>query len=98
MSVHSQEESRVASLTAQAEASTAHAVSTLPERVKQVAVHTKEQTLRVIGTVAQQVQKENDLAVVSVMILGISYICAHVPMSPRARTSVPDDWSVIKVS
>ena len=33
-----------------------------------------------------------------VMILGISYICAHVPMSLRARTSVPDDWLVIKVS
>ena len=25
-------------------------------------------------------------------VSGISYICAHVPMSPRARTSVPDDW------
>ena len=34
----------------------------------------------------------------SVTILVISYICAHVPMSPRARTSVPDDWLVIKVS
>ena len=33
-----------------------------------------------------------------VMILVISCICAHVPMSPRARTSVPDDWLVIKVS
>ena len=32
------------------------------------------------------------------MILVISCICAHVPMSPRARTSVPDDWLVIKVS
>ena len=27
-----------------------------------------------------------------------SYICAHVPMSLRARTSVPGDWLVIKVS
>ena len=27
---------------------------------------------------------------------GISYICAHVPMRPRARTSVPDDWFSIK--
>ena len=27
-----------------------------------------------------------------VTIMGISYICAHVPMSPWARTSVPDDW------
>ena len=35
---------------------------------------------------------------INVTITGISYICAHVPMSPRARTSVPDDWSVIKVS
>ena len=34
----------------------------------------------------------------AVMILGISYICAHVPMSLRARISVPDDWLVIKVS
>ena len=25
-------------------------------------------------------------------------ICAHVPMSPRARTSVPDDRSQIKVT
>ena len=25
---------------------------------------------------------------------GISYICAHAPMSPRARTSAPDErWS-----
>ena len=22
----------------------------------------------------------------------MSYICVHVPMSPRARTSVPDEW------
>ena len=22
-------------------------------------------------------------------------ICAHVPMSPRARTSVPDEWSAV---
>ena len=29
---------------------------------------------------------------------GISYISAYVPMSPRARTSVPDDWLVIEVS
>ena len=34
----------------------------------------------------------------TVMILVISCIYAHVPMSPRARTSVPDDWLVIKVS
>ena len=33
-----------------------------------------------------------------VTIMGISYICAHVPMSPRARTSVPDDWLTIKVT
>ena len=35
---------------------------------------------------------------VVVTILGISYIYAHVPMSPRARTSVLDDWLVTKVS
>ena len=29
---------------------------------------------------------------------GISYICAHVPMSLRARTSVPDEWFSIKVT
>ena len=29
---------------------------------------------------------------------GISYICAHVPMSARARTSVPDEWFTIKVT
>ena len=34
----------------------------------------------------------------SVTILGISYICAHVPMSPWARTSVPDEWFLIKVT
>ena len=33
-----------------------------------------------------------------VRILVISCICAHVPINPRARTSVPDDWLVIKVS
>ena len=36
--------------------------------------------------------------VIFVIILGISYIGAHVPMSPRARTSVPDDWLVTKAS
>ena len=29
---------------------------------------------------------------------GISYVCTHVPMSPRARTSASDDWFLIKVS
>ena len=24
-------------------------------------------------------------------------LCAHVPMSPRVRTSVPDEWSTVKV-
>ena len=24
-------------------------------------------------------------------------ICAHVPMSHRVRTSVPDEWSTVKV-
>ena len=33
-----------------------------------------------------------------VMTLVISCICAHVPMSPRARTSVPDDWLITKAS
>ena len=35
---------------------------------------------------------------VVVTIMGISYICAHVPMSPRARTSASNAWYRIKVT
>ena len=63
--VRSQVESRVASLAVEAKASTAHAVSALSKCVKEVVVHTEEQTLRIIGTVAQQLEKEIEAAAVS---------------------------------
>ena len=50
---------------AQAKTSMAHVVSALFECVKEVAAHTEEQTLCVIGIVTQRLEKEVEAAVVS---------------------------------
>ena len=63
-------ESRVASLAAQAEASTAHAASALSEHVKEVAVHMKEQTLCIAGNVAHQLKKEIETVAASTAMTG----------------------------
>ena len=57
MSVCSQVESRVALLAAHAEVSMAQAVSALSKRIREVAAHTEEQTSRVVGIIAQQLEK-----------------------------------------
>ena len=67
--VHSQEESKVASLAAQAEASTAQVVGALSKRLKEVAVHSEAQTLRVVGSVTQRLEKEIEVAAVSAAMM-----------------------------
>ena len=64
-SVWSQVESRVASLVAQAKVSTAQAVGALSKCVEEVAAHLEEQTSCVVGTVAQQLEKNIEVAAVS---------------------------------
>ena len=51
-SVHSEVESRVASLAAQAEESTAPVVGSLSKRVKEMAAHSEAETSHVVGPIA----------------------------------------------
>ena len=60
-----QVESRVALLTAQTEASTVDVVDALPKRVTQVAAHSAEQMMRVVGAVFQKLEKEIEASAVS---------------------------------
>ena len=55
--VHSEVDSRVAMLVAQAEATTANAVDAFSKRVSEVAVQSEVQALHIVGTVAQQLGK-----------------------------------------
>ena len=52
-SVHGEVESRVASLVAQAKASTAHIIDALSKRMGEVAAETEAKTSRAVGTIAQ---------------------------------------------
>ena len=52
-SVHGEVESKVASLVAQAEASTTHIADALPKRVGEVAAETEAKTSCAVGTIAQ---------------------------------------------
>ena len=56
-SVHEAIESKVASLTAQADASIAHITGVLSERVQQVAEYSDAQASRVAGEILQQLEK-----------------------------------------
>ena len=58
-------ESSIASLATQAKESTAQMVGALSKCVQEVAVHMEEQTSRVIGTMAHQLEKEIEAAAVS---------------------------------
>ena len=58
-SVHGAVESRVASLMAQAEASTVHIVGVLSECVQEVAAHLEEQASPVADVVSQQLEKDS---------------------------------------
>ena len=64
-SVHGEVESRVASLAAQAEASTVQVVGALCKHVKEMVPHSEAETSCVIGFVAQQLEKEVEVAMVS---------------------------------
>ena len=64
-SVHDEVERRVASLVAQAEASSVHIADALSKRVGEVAVESEAKTLRSVGTVAQQLEKEIEVIAVS---------------------------------
>ena len=56
-SVHSEVESRVASLAAQANASAAHIVVVLLQHVQEVVEHSDAQASRIAGEVSQQLEK-----------------------------------------
>ena len=56
-SVHEVVESKVASLTVQANASVAHITNVLSERVQQVAEYSNAQASRVAGEISQQLEK-----------------------------------------
>ena len=64
-SVHSLVESRVASLAVHAKARIVQAVSALSERIRGLVVHMEKQMSHVVGTIAQQLEKEIEAAVVS---------------------------------
>ena len=64
-SVHGEVESRVASLVAQAEASTAHIADALSKCVSEGTVQNQAKMLRAVGAVAQQLEKETEAAAVS---------------------------------
>ena len=53
---------------AQAKASTAHAVSALSKCVKEAAAYTEKQTSRIVGTVAQQLEKEIEVVAVRAVV------------------------------
>ena len=55
----------MASLVAQAEASTVHIADALSKRVGEVAAETEAKTSRAIRTLAQQLEKEKEAAAVS---------------------------------
>ena len=78
ISVHSQVDSRVASLVAHAKASTAHAISTLSKHVKEVAAHMEEQTSRAVGTIAQQLEKEIEAVAVSTVMMSEKHMRSAV--------------------
>ena len=78
MPVHGQVESKVASVTAQAEASTAHVVDALSKYVTEVAAHSAEQTLHVVGIVSQQLEKEIEAVVVSAAAMSERHTCSTV--------------------
>ena len=65
-SVHREVQSKVASLTARADVSTAHAVEVLSGRVQEVAEQSQAQTSRVVVAVAQQLGKEIEAAASSI--------------------------------
>ena len=69
IAIRSQMESKVASLVAQVEASTAHVVNALSKCMKEVAAHTKEQTSCVVGTIVQQLDKEIEATAVSATVV-----------------------------
>ena len=56
-SVHGEIESRVALLTAQAEASTAQITGVLSERVQEVAAHSEVQASCIVDAVSQQLER-----------------------------------------
>ena len=77
-SVHEAVESKVASLTAQANASVTHITSVLSECVQQVAEHSQAQTSRVAVAVAQQLEKEIEAAVTSTAATAEIQMCTAV--------------------
>ena len=56
-SVHCEVDRRVAMLVAQATATTAHGVDALSKCISEVVVQSEAQTSRIVGTVAQQLEK-----------------------------------------
>ena len=74
-SVHGDVESKVATLAAKADVSTAHAVEEMMGRAQEVAVYSDAQVLRIAKTITQQLEREIQPAVTST---------AGLPRSKRA--------------
>ena len=77
-SVHGEVESRVASLAAQAKASTAHIAGALSKRVGGMAAETEAKTSYTIGTIAQQLEKEIEAAAVSTAATSDQRTCSAI--------------------
>ena len=63
--MHGEVQSKVASLTARADASVAHAIEVLSRCVQEVAEHSQAQTSRIVVAAAQQLEKEIEAAATS---------------------------------
>ena len=68
-SVHGEVKSKVASLAAQAEASTAHIVDALSKHMSEVAADVEAKTSRTIGTITLQLEREIEVATVSTAVM-----------------------------
>ena len=77
-SVHGEIESKVSSLEAQAATSTAHITDALSKRVGEVMAETEAKTSHVVGTVAQQLEKEIQAVALSTAATAETMTCTAV--------------------
>ena len=77
-SVHGEVESRVASLVAQAKASTAHIVDSLSKCVSEMMAQTEAKTSRAVGTIDQHLEKEIEVAAVSTVATSEQRMCMAI--------------------
>ena len=77
-SVHSEVETKVATLAAQAKEITAHVIDALSKCISEVVVQSEAQTSHVVGTIAQQLGKGIEVAALSVAAMSEHYMCTTV--------------------